>query len=150
LIELARVDGVAVAAGCRVTQKPTSERSFEFACHLIDEFRRRRPADDAERKIRWQLLDAGTSLGANTSESHGAQTDGDWITKWHISLKEGKESLFWLRLLKHASPQRTVFLNKLYAECDEIVAILVVSLRTKKENLRKKRMLKKSGNPRDL
>jgi hypothetical protein len=26
----------------------------------------------------------------------------------------------------------------------------VVSLRTKKENLRKKRMLKKSGNPRDL
>jgi hypothetical protein len=82
LIELARVDGVAVAAGCRVTQKPTSERSFEFACHLIDEFRRRRPADDAERKICWQLLDAGTSLSANTSESHGAQTDGDWITKW--------------------------------------------------------------------
>jgi four helix bundle protein len=114
--------------------KKTSERAFEFDCHLIDEFRRRRPADDAERLIWRQLLKAGTSVGANTSESGGAQSDSDFIAKFQIALKEGKESQFWLRLLKHASPDRGVHVDVLRRECHEIVSILVTSLRTAKAN----------------
>jgi four helix bundle protein len=84
--------------------KKTSERGFEFACALIDEFRRRKPTDDAERQIWWQLLDSGPSIGANASESGGAESGRDFAHKFHISLKEGRETLFWLRLLRYASP----------------------------------------------
>ncbi len=117
--------------------KRTSERAFEFDCHLIDEFRFRAVADEAERIIWRELLKAGTSIGANTSESAGAQSDADFITKFQIALKEGKESLFWLRLLKHASPDRTARSEVLRRECDEIVSILVASLRTAKANARR-------------
>ena len=114
--------------------KKTSERAFEFSCALIDEFRRKRPADDAERLIWRELLRAGTSVGANTAESDGAQSDSDFITKFQIALKEGKESFFWLRLLKHASADRGTRVDVLTRECGEIVAILVASLRTAKAN----------------
>src|SRR5687767_10158346 len=93
-----------------------SERTFGFACRLIDEYRQRRPSDDAERIIWTGLLKAGTSIGANSSESDGAQTDKDFIAKFQISLKEGRESLFWLRLLKHASPDRASRVALLYKE----------------------------------
>jgi four helix bundle protein len=120
-----------------IKQKKTSERAFEFGCHLIDEFRRVRAADDAERLIWSELLKAGTSVGANTSESDGAQSSGDFIAKFQIALKEGKESIFWLRLLKHARPDRSLHVDVLRRECNDIVSILVASLRTAKANAQK-------------
>ena len=109
-----------------IQYKKTSERASEFACHLIAEFRRGRSVDDAERLIWRELLKAGTSVGANTSES---------------------ECLFWLRLLRHARPDRGGPVNALQRECDAIVSILVVSLRTakrKKNGERAKRERPKS------
>jgi four helix bundle protein len=111
---------------------------------LIDEFRLRPVTDEAEKIIWRELLKAGTSVGANTSESGGAQSDADLITKFQIALKEGKESLFWLRLLKHASPDRTVRIEALRRECDEIVSILVASLRTAKANKQRQAEAKKT------
>ena len=46
-----------------------------------------------------QLLDAGTSLGANLEEATGGQTKPDFIAKVCISLKEARESVFWLRVI---------------------------------------------------
>jgi four helix bundle protein len=127
-----------VALQTRMTEyKRTSERAFDFGCHVIDEFRRERPADDAEGFIWKELLKAGTSVGANTSESAGAQSDIDCIAKFQIALKEGKESLFWLRLLTHARPDRRCRTEALRRECGEIVSILVTSLRTAKANARR-------------
>jgi four helix bundle protein len=111
-----------------------SERAFEFNCRLLDEFRRRRAADDAERLIWSELLKAGTSVGANTAEADGAHSASDFIAKFQIALKEGKESFFWLRLLSHVSPDRAERIERLRRECDEIVSILVASLRTAKAN----------------
>jgi four helix bundle protein len=122
-----------------IEHKPTSERAFAFDCQLIDEFRFRPVTDEAERIIWRELLKAGTSVGANTSESAGAQSPADFIAKFQIALKEGKESLFWLRLLKHASPDRTGRIERLRRECDEIVSILVASLRTAKANAQRAR-----------
>jgi four helix bundle protein len=117
--------------------KKMSERAFEFGCHLVDEFRRGSIVDDAERLIWRELLKAGTSVGANTSESTGAHSDSDFIAKFQIALKEGKEALFWLQLLKHARPDRGAPVDALRRECDEIVSILVASLRTAKANARR-------------
>jgi four helix bundle protein len=112
--------------------KKTSERSIEFGYHLIDEFRAARPRDDLQRHIWRELFKAGTSVAANTGESSGAQSNRDFVQKFQIALKEGKETLVWLRFLRHANPGRGTEIDRLCAECDTIVAILVASLRTAK------------------
>ena len=75
------------------------ERSFQFAlrivnlCSYLDEHRL------CNRLIINQLLDAGTSVGANLEEAAAGQTPRDFIHKNAISLKEARESKYWLRLI---------------------------------------------------
>ena len=79
--------------------KKTSERAYEFGCGLIDEYRRRRPADDAERIVWRGLLRAGTSIGANYREAYRARPRAEFISKIGDCLKETDETLYWLELL---------------------------------------------------
>jgi len=46
-----------------------------------------------------QLLRSGTSIGANVTESQDAQSKKDFISKLSISLKEAKETRYWIKLL---------------------------------------------------
>ncbi|HXG83654.1 MAG TPA: four helix bundle protein [Pyrinomonadaceae bacterium] len=46
-----------------------------------------------------QLLDAGTSIGANLEEAQAGQSPDDFIHKNSISLKEARESNYWLKLI---------------------------------------------------
>jgi len=43
-----------------------------------------------------KLLDSGTSIGANIEEGRAGQTKPDFIAKNFISLKESRETRFWL------------------------------------------------------
>ena len=54
---------------------------------------------DVSRRLIGQLLDAGTSVGANLEEARAGQSSKDFIHKNSISLKEARESKYWLRLL---------------------------------------------------
>ena len=51
------------------------------------------------RTISFQLLKAGTSVGANLEEAKAGQSRADFISKNSISLKEARESHYWLRLI---------------------------------------------------
>ena len=114
--------------------KRMSVRTSELQCAVIDEFRRVPPRDDADRGLWLELLKTVRSLAANSAESAGAQSRQDFIQKFHICLKEGRECLQLLTALLHASPGRTIQLQKLWHSCDQIVAILVSSLKTAKTN----------------
>ena len=46
-----------------------------------------------------QILRSGTSIMANISEAQFAQSQADFITKFHIALKEANETKNWLFLL---------------------------------------------------
>src|SRR5437660_8143981 len=46
-----------------------------------------------------QLLDAGKSVGANLEEAKAGQSRADFIHKNSISLKEARETNYWLRLI---------------------------------------------------
>ena len=46
-----------------------------------------------------QLLKSGTSIGANIEEAQGAISKAEFIAKVQISLKEAKETKYWLRLI---------------------------------------------------
>ena len=55
--------------------------------------------------ISYQLGKSGTSSGANYEEAQGAVSKADFGNKVGISLKEMRESNYWLRILKELYPQ---------------------------------------------
>jgi four helix bundle protein len=73
-----------------------------------------------------------TSVANNSAESTGAQSRRDFVQKFQISLKEARECFQLLRMLRQTSPDRGPELTKLLEQCDEIIAILVASLKTAK------------------
>lgn len=52
------------------------------------------------RQISNQLLRSATSGGANYEEACGAESRADFTHKLQIVLKELRETIFWLRLIK--------------------------------------------------
>jgi four helix bundle protein len=75
------------------------ERTFAFAVRIVKLCKYLEKNSDVAKSVINQLLDAGTSIGANLEEAQGGQTKPDFIHKNSISLKEARESNFWLRLI---------------------------------------------------
>ena len=85
-----------------------------------------------------QLLRSGTSIGANIREALHAQGKRDFLSKANIALKEANEALYWIELL-HASEYIDNIQNEsIYADCNEIVSLLVAIVKTTKKNLETK------------
>jgi four helix bundle protein len=55
--------------------------------------------------ISYQLGKSATSAGANYEEAQGAVSKADFGSKISISLKEMRESNYWLRILKELYPK---------------------------------------------
>jgi four helix bundle protein len=75
------------------------ERTFVFAVRIVKLCRYLEKSSDVAKSVINQLLDAGTSVGANLEEAQAGQTKPDFIHKNAISLKEARESNYWLRLI---------------------------------------------------
>src|SRR5262245_32972297 len=75
------------------------DRVFRFACRIVDIFDLLNRRGGAARAIGYQLLNAGTAVGANYEEAAAGQTKADFIARLAIARKESRESLFWLRLI---------------------------------------------------
>ena len=75
------------------------ERTFNFAVRIVKLCQYLEKNTDVNRRLIGQLLDAGTSVGANLEEARAGQSSKDFIHKNSISLKEARESKYWLRLL---------------------------------------------------
>lgn len=73
-----------------------------------------------------QLINAATSVGSNLEEAKGAHSRADFHAKIRISLKEARESHYWLRLLSSSGIVSQSRLAPLIQEASEIVAILTV------------------------
>lgn len=72
-----------------------------------------------------QLLRAGTSIGANNAEACNAVSKQDFRSKSYIALKEARESLYWIELLKRNNYIDDKQYNSIYTDCEELVKILV-------------------------
>jgi four helix bundle protein len=104
--------------------KDINKRAFDFACRVLRMdlalSRNRR----VNRRAMNQLVDAAMSIGANLEEARGAQSKADFHAKVRISLKEARESHFWLRLLCSSQMLPSARVTPLIQEANEIVAIL--------------------------
>ena len=82
-----------------------------------------------------QLLKSGISIGANTEEALGGQTDKDFYTKFNIVYKEARETHFWLRLLRDSNILSGEQADSLLKDCEEILRIVGSITKTLKSKL---------------
>ena len=73
--------------------------------------------------------------------SQFAQTPADFITKLHISLKEANETTTWLDMLHTANAITDKEFESMSKDLNEIIAILIASLKTIKKNINTRRVL---------
>lgn len=77
-----------------------------------------------------QLLRSATSVGANYRAACRAKSTADMISKLSIVLEEADETLYWMELLVESGLVPAHKLGNLMKETNEIVAMLVTSLKT--------------------
>lgn len=119
-----------------MSQKPQeiSERAFLFAVRVVKVCQALDAKPGVSRTLANQLLRAGTSVGANLEESKGGQSRADYLTKVSISLKEARETLYWLRLLVASDIVPETKLASLEDEANQIVAILTTIVKKLKND----------------
>ena len=76
-----------------------------------------------------QVLRSGTSIGANLEEAKCAQSRRDLISRFHVALKEARETRYWLRLLVATSLVPANVLAGVLDEANQLVAILTASVK---------------------
>ncbi len=75
------------------------QRLFLFAVRVFN-FLKTFPNIPEYSVVRYQLAKSSTSAGANYEEAQAASSKPDFIYKNQISLREIRESNYWLRLIK--------------------------------------------------
>ncbi|TSA28964.1 MAG: four helix bundle protein, partial [Ignavibacteriales bacterium] len=81
---------------------PILEKSFRFGVRVVKFYLMRIKEEYQIKDLLRQLLRSGTSIGANVAESQEAASKKDFINKLSISLKEARETEYWLKLLKES------------------------------------------------
>lgn len=115
--------------------KALLERSFNFGVQSL-RLLMKLPSNDALRVPKYQLAKAGTSIGANYEEAQGAESRRDFSHKIGISLKEARESHYWLRIIKAVVSDKTLEpeLDRLIREAEELKNIFAsIKLSSSKE-----------------
>lgn len=100
------------------------ERSFLFACDVVDFCRPLVTGHPVVRELARQLLKSGTSVGANLEEAEAGESKPDFRHKVGVSRKECRESRYWLRLIAHAEKRAGPLATPLIQEASELAAIL--------------------------
>jgi len=107
-------------------------RSFEFAVDVVRLCQKLDAKAGVSRTLGRQLLRSDTSVGANVEEAQAAQSRADFISKCSISLKEARETNYWLRLLEASGQYTHTDLKLLAQESDELSRIIgTIIVRTK-------------------
>jgi four helix bundle protein len=104
------------------------ERLFEFTIRVI-EFLKTLPYTPENKIIRGQLSKSACSAGANYEEAQSGSSKADFTNKVRISLREMRESNYWLRIIKRTvkevNPSEIDYLIKESAELKNILGSIV-------------------------
>ena len=116
-------------------KKPDSiiaKKAYAFALNIVTLYKQL-IEEKKEYVLSKQLLRSGTSIGANVNEAICAQSKRDFVHKLSISLKEARETKYWLNLLKDSAYLESNSFTNLIIACDEIIKILSSIILTTKQ-----------------
>ena len=94
--------------------------------HLVEALPKTRTADVLGK----QLLRCGTSVGANYRSACRAKSQADFVAKMSIVEEEADEAMYWIELLVESESVKQERVVNLLDEANQIVAIVVSSIRT--------------------
>jgi four helix bundle protein len=86
--------------------------------------------NDIAQALGKQLLRAGTSVGANYRAAIRGRSRADFIAKMGIVEEECDEALYWMEMLIESRLVREKLLSPLRDEGNQILSIVVASIRT--------------------
>ena len=130
------MDGIEDRRSSIEHRRSMEERLLTFGANIVDfagELRRTVQG----RVVLGQLVRSGTSIGANFEEATAAESRADFIHKMQLSLKEARETCYWLRLLGKTKFSSISQLDMFIDEALQIRAILTKAVITAKSNLQK-------------
>ena len=109
------------------------KRAKKFALRII-KFVEALPKTVTGQTIGYQLIKAGTSVGANYRAACRGRSKAEFNSKLHVVLEEADESAFWLELIIEAKlfPEKRIQL--LPNEANELTAIFSKSYYTATRN----------------
>lgn len=110
------------------------DKSKAFALRIIRLYQYLKN-EKSEYVLSKQLLRSGTSIGANVKEAIRGQSRADFYAKLNISLKEASETEYWLELLHECEYIEEKAFNSIYADCQELIKLLVAITKTQKGEL---------------
>ena len=94
-----------------------------------------------ETRLAWvvkdQILRSALSVGANYRAVCRAKSDKDFINKMRIVEEEADETAYWLEIIEESDLLKSDDLRELKREVNEVVAMVVASIRTKSIGLNK-------------
>ncbi len=115
------------------------ERLIEFAV-LIIEITENLYTTRAGNHIAGQLVRSGTSPALLYGEAQSAESRNDFIHKLKILLKELRETLIALKIIKNVPlAKKFDLVDKGMIECNELIAIFVKSIETARKNNEKRK-----------
>lgn len=113
-----------------IREKPYNlrERLFLFACLIVRLVQFLHTRGAVATALSYQILKSGTSAGANYEEADDGSSDRDTLAKKRIVLRELKETLWRLRVVR-ASGLLTNAQDPVIAENGELVRIVATVIR---------------------
>src|SRR5205085_10410830 len=112
-----------------MNMKTVRDRTKAFAVRIIRAYVAL-PKSEVARVLGRQFVRSGTSVGAHCREGYRSRSDAEIISKYEGALQELDETMYWLELLVEAGIVRAARLEGLLREANEIMAILVSSVKT--------------------
>jgi len=116
----------------KMNRDEMKKRTKEFAKRVV-RLCRKLPDNREGRLIGNQIFRSGTSVGANYRAACRARSKAEFISKLAIVEEEADETLFWLELIGEMEILDKKLLHSLMQESDEIIAIIVSSIKTSRQ-----------------
>ncbi len=105
-------------------KKELLEKAFKFSVRILN-LSSILPKNPAGYALANQLVRSGTSIGANLQEAQSTYSRKDFASKISISLKEARETGYWIDLILESELLSENKLINLRQECEELIKILV-------------------------
>ena len=112
------------------------KRTFQFGIRVVG-LVQALPKTEVGRVIANQLLRAGTAVGANYRAAARSRSRADFVAKMGIVEEECDEPLYWLGMLVELQLVNEGRLKDLRSEANEILSIVVASIRTARRNAKR-------------
>jgi four helix bundle protein len=109
-----------------------SNKAYAFALKVIEVYKSL-VQEKREFVISKQFLRSGTAIGANINEALSSESKRDFVHKLSISLKEARETIYWINLLHDSDYLVNADFETLNNLCGEILKMLTSIIKTTKE-----------------